>query len=166
MFPVKFTAATCLACALLAPSAVGQPVTKPVYRVANESAAAPQAQPAPPAAAPPRQPIVDAQVTPAATNQTPGLEGSPFDLQQRPGEHPLMPCLRLAKQGLAEMDQKIAGYSATLTKRERIGGKVEGPQQMAIKVRHKPFGVHMKFIQPFAGREVLYNSSRPDGKLV
>ncbi|MEM8864105.1 MAG: DUF1571 domain-containing protein [Planctomycetota bacterium] len=37
---------------------------------------------------------------------------------------------------------------------------------MKIKVRHKPYSVHMLFIQPFAGREVLYNESRNNGKLV
>ncbi|MEN1679419.1 MAG: DUF1571 domain-containing protein [Planctomycetota bacterium] len=136
---------------------LAQQITQPVYRVADK-------QPMGDAAAPHADPAV--QPAAAITGQPAGLEGSPFDLAQRPGEHPLMPVLRLARQGLVEMDQNIRGYSAMLTKTERIGGKAEGPQQIAVRVRHKPFSVHMKFIQPHAGREVLYNELRNDGKLV
>jgi len=139
-------------------------ITQPVFRVAEKSAPAPQT------------PVVDPAVTPAATSgeagpMPEGLEGSPFDLRLRKdaqgrNEHPLMPCLRLAKEGLAEMDQNLRGYSGTMTKRERIGGKQAEPQQISLKIRHKPFSVHMKFIKPFAGREVLYNAGRNQGKLV
>ncbi|MEM6329605.1 MAG: DUF1571 domain-containing protein [Planctomycetota bacterium] len=160
MLPARLIASSCAACLLAAGPVDAQPTTRPIYRVANQEATpAPAQSPADTGAR------VDPQVTPAAV-QAPAVEGSPFDLRQRPGEHPLMPCLRLAKQGIAEMDQNLRGYTATLTKRERISGKLVGPQQMAVKVRQKPFSVHMKFIQPFAGREVLYNSSRRDGKLV
>ncbi len=154
MFFLRFQMALVAASSVLASAVIAQTITtQPVYRVAGEPAVA-------------LAPVTDAQVMPVAAQQPAAPQGSPFDLAQRPGEHPLMPCLRLAKQGLAEMDQGLRGYSATLTKRERIGGKVEGPQQMAVKVRHKPYSVHMKFIQPFAGREVLYNESRNNGKLV
>ncbi len=40
------------------------------------------------------------------------------------------------------------------------------PQQIALKVRHEPLAVHAKFIQPYAGREVLYNAARDKFKLV
>ncbi|MEM9184945.1 MAG: DUF1571 domain-containing protein [Planctomycetota bacterium] len=128
-------------------------VTRPVYRVAEST-----------------PPKVDTAVTPAATAQPvaaqpPGLEGSPFDLRQRPGEHPLMPCLRLAKQGLAEMNAGLRCYSGTLTKTELIDGQVVGPQAMNIRVQQKPFAVHMKFVNPFPGREVLYNSGLNKTKL-
>lgn len=163
----------------IAATAGAQQITNPVYRVAkndakNDTVAQQPATPpvaqvaqasAPLPARPVTTPVVDPAVTPASGQQPSGLEGSPFDLVQKPGEHPLMPCLRLAKQRLAEMDKTIGGYSAVITKTERINGATE-PQQMAIKVRHEPFSVHMKFIQPFAGREVLYNASRNSGKLV
>lgn len=154
MFSPRILTICCSATLLGVPSASAQALTQPVYRVAAEPNAVPAA------------PQVDPQVTPAAAQQPAGLEGSPFDLRQRPGEHPLMPCLRLAKQGLADMDQNLRGYTATLTKRESINGAVEGPQQIDIKVRHQPFSVYMKFVQPHAGREVLYNSTRNNGNLV
>lgn len=136
------------------PSAA-QELTSPVYRVANDQAPAQQVV----------DPHVRAAAAPAGATRPKGLENSPFDIYEVPGEHPLMPCLRLAKQGLAEIDANIQGYSAILTKQERIDGTVGEPQQLAIKVRHEPFGVYVKFIKPFAGREVLYNAAKSTTKL-
>lgn len=161
---MKITTLVALISAALALStattASAQQITNPVYRVAKNPPAATNTN-----TALPNTPVVDAAVTPASAEQPTGLEGSPFDLAQQPGEHPLMPCLRLAKQRLVEMDQTLSGYTGTITKKERVDGVTE-PQQMAIKIRHEPFSVHMKFIQPYAGREVLFNSSRNSGKLV
>lgn len=64
------------------------------------------------------------------------------------------------------MDKGLQDYSATMTKRERIDGQVVGPQQMNLKIRQQPFSVHMKFVTPFAGREVLYNAGQSQTKLV
>lgn len=177
---------------LLPQTSAAQTLTKPVYRVANTPAAvapttapaatAPQApasaaaqanfqQPLPQTTGTPEGPRFDAAVVPVVATDSErkrpaGLENSPFDIYEIPGEHPLMPCLRIAKQGLQEIDSGIKDYSATMTKKERINGTEGETQQMAIRVRHQPFSVHMKFIQPFAGREVLYNSARNNGKLV
>ncbi|MEM9470251.1 MAG: DUF1571 domain-containing protein, partial [Pseudomonadota bacterium] len=40
------------------------------------------------------------------------------------------------------------------------------PQQMQIRVRHRPFSIYMKFVQPNPGQEVLYVENQNDGKLV
>ncbi|TWT76905.1 hypothetical protein Pla123a_23300 [Posidoniimonas polymericola] len=167
-----------LAMAPLAPAAAQQ-ITQPVYRVPAQQAAPAQAPPAQAPvqlaqaampAAPASSPRVDPHVTPvslpAGATRPEGLEGSPFDIYELPGEHPLMPCIRLAEQGLAEINNNIRGYSATLTKQERIDGKVTPAQRIALKVRHDPFSVYVKFVQPFAGREVLYNSATNKHKLV
>lgn len=144
-----------------------QQLTRPVYRVANQATAAPQSAPAAtapaaPATQPSAAPMVDHAVTPAAAQSV----ASPFDLEQRPGEHPLMPCLRLAKAALAEIDQRVQDYSATFTKVERLSGKRGAPQKMEIRVRHQPFSVYMKFITPTPGQEVLFVENENNGNLV
>ena len=62
-------------------------------------------------------------------------------------EHPLMPALRWAYSGLANVE-KIQDYSATLAKRERIGGKLLDYEYMFLKLRQKPFSVYMYFLAP------------------
>ena len=92
---------------------------------------------------------------------------APFDLTQRPGEHPLMPALRLAKESLAKFDREVADYSAMLIKQERIDG-ILGEQETAyVKVRNQPFGVYMFFLRPNKGQECLYSDapSPTQGKL-
>jgi hypothetical protein len=119
-------------------SPTGQ-LTEPIYRVAHEESASQN----------------PAKV---ASRMTPATNGSPFDLEPREGEHPLMPAMRIAKEALAHIDSSIADYSATLIKEERVDG-VLGEQEAAfIKVRHQPFAVYMYFLKPNKGRECLYNA--------
>ncbi len=89
--------------------------------------------------------------------------------QMRPGdpnEHPLMPALRWAREGLPAIE-KIQDYTATLVKCERIGNTLGEEQYLAIKVRHKPFSVYLKFLKPAAlkGRECMYIEGQNGGKL-
>jgi hypothetical protein len=114
--------------------------TEPVYRTAREEPAA----------------QVASRVVPETTSQP------QFNLTQLPGEHPLMPALRVAKEGLEYIDANIPGYQAILYKQERIDGELQ-PQEVAfVQVRHKPFSVHMFFLSPNKGRECVY-SDAPDG---
>lgn len=124
-------------------SAQAQQLSQPVYRVANEQPAAGTA-------------AVAAPAVPATV----------FDLTQRPGEHPLAPCVRLAEEGRARLENEVADYTCTFTKYERIDGKLEGPQIMSMRVIHKPFGIYMKFLKPYAGREVLYVDGQNKNQLV
>jgi outer membrane lipoprotein-sorting protein len=117
---------------------------QPVHRVANQPER-PESQAALPKALP---------------------DGQTFDLQQRPGEHPLAPVLRVAKAGLAEIDAKIQDYSCIVTKEEAINGVLGESQTMFVRVRHQPYSVYMYFLQPFKGREVLYVDGKYNGKLV
>lgn len=151
------------ALAIVANRVDAQELTRPVYRVANNDNQASQStEPESQQAAPSQEsPMRDEAVTPASHD-----DATPFDLEQRPGEHPLMPCLRLAKQAHAEMDENLHDYSATFTKVERLNGTLGDPQKLKIRVRHEPFSVYMKFITPNPGQEALYVANKNDNKLV
>lgn len=112
---------------------------EPVHRVAN--AAAGQTQ----------QPT---QV--AARIAEPAAPGAPFDLEQKPGEHPLMPALRMAQEAVQHIDDNVRDYSAILRKQERIDGELQEEEIAFVKVRNQPFNVHMFFLSPNKGRECLY----------
>lgn len=83
-----------------------------------------------------------------------------------PKEHPLMPALRWARDGLVQAE-KIADYSATLVKRERIDGKLGEQEFLFIKLRHRPFSVYLRFDSPASlkGQEVLYIDGANEGKM-
>ena len=84
----------------------------------------------------------------------------------KPNEHPLMPALRWAKQGLAPL-QNVKDYSATLIKRERIGGKLNEHEYLFVKVRHQPFSVYIYFLAPakLKGQEVIYVEGQNNGNM-
>jgi hypothetical protein len=129
-----------------APAQAPVGTVEPVHRVAN--AAAGQTQ----------QPTqVAARITPPGGDLVAAAPaGVPFDLTQRPGEHPLMPALRVAEEGVKHIDANIQDYSAILRKQERIDGELQGEEIAFVKVRHQPFSVHMFFLSPHKGRECLY----------
>ncbi len=81
-------------------------------------------------------------------------------------EHPLMPALRWARNGLPAIE-RIQDYTATVIKRERIGSSLGEEQFMAIKVRHRPFSVYSIFLAPTAekGKECLYVEGANNGKM-
>lgn len=85
----------------------------------------------------------------------------------RPNEHPLMPALRWAREGVGNIET-IADYSTTMVKREQIGGKVGEPQYMYVKVRHRPFSVYIYFLGPpdLKGREVIFVEGRNSGNML
>jgi hypothetical protein len=124
-------------------SALAQQTTEPVYRVANEAAASTAPVTAPAAAAP-------AAVAPAAA------PGMPFNLTQQPGEHPLAPTVRVLTDTLNHIDQNVRDYTCTLVKQETLEGVPGEQQHIMMRVRNQPFSVHMVFLKPYQGREVLY----------
>jgi hypothetical protein len=97
-------------------------------------------------------------VQPAATPQLSAAQS---------GEHPLMPVLRWAQSGVGNVE-KLQDYSATMVKRERIGGKVGDYNHMFVKVRHRPFSVYLYFLTPqeVRGQEVIYNQGQNNGKML
>ena len=137
--------ATCVA-----PVVAQQPgqFQQPIYRVAHE------------------QPVEKAPQM--ASRIAPPAPQAAFDLTQKPGEHPLMPALRVAQNGLASIDANIQDYSAVLYKQERIDGTLQDQEVAYVKIRHNPFSVYMFFVSPNKGREALYNQPMDGtiGKLV
>jgi hypothetical protein len=119
-------------------------LVQPIYRVAHEEAVE--------------------QATERVARVNPAKAPLGFDLTQRPGEHPLMPAMRVARDGLKKIDAEVRDYSAMLYKQERIDGVLHGQEVAYIKVRHQPFAVYMFFLSPHKGRECLYNVALDGGK--
>jgi hypothetical protein len=122
----------------------GPGLYEPIYRVAHEESVGPTRG----EASPPTQ--LASRIVPHVAS------ASPFNLTQMAGEHPLMPALRVAKQGLEEIDANIQDYQAVLYKQERIDGELQDREVAFLKVRHQPFSVYMFFLAPNKGRECLY----------
>lgn len=93
-------------------------------------------------------------------------------------EHPLAPALRIAENGLDNINKNVRDYECTLVKREQISGKLTDQEFIYTKVRHEqndqsgnqtnPFGVYMYFLKPSSvkGREVLYVKGHNNGNLM
>ncbi|GMU61288.1 MAG: hypothetical protein AMXMBFR34_30510 [Myxococcaceae bacterium] len=65
-------------------------------------------------------------------------------------------------EALVKMGQKaVAGlgtYTYTMTKQERVGGKLLDEQQITTTLRESPFAVRLEFVAgPAKGRKVIYN---------
>jgi hypothetical protein len=115
----------------------------------------------------------DQQVPDALPPRGPADQAAPAETRlaklgaAQPDEHPLMPALRWAYDGVGNIE-KLQDYSATMVKRERINGKVSEPEYMFVKIRHQPFSVYMHFTGPadLKGREVIYVQGRNSGNLL
>lgn len=94
------------------------------------------------------------------------LVGADSPVRQDPGEHPLTPAVRWAKETLPAIE-RMNDYSATLIIRERVGGKLGKRQAYAVKIRHRPFSVYTCGLAPAAikGEEAIYVEGQNDGKL-
>jgi outer membrane lipoprotein-sorting protein len=64
-----------------------------------------------------------------------------------------------------EKARELRGYSATFTKQELTPKKGMIRQTMAIKFRREPFSVYLKFIDPHAGREVIFVEGKNKGRM-
>jgi hypothetical protein len=54
----------------------------------------------------------------------------------------------------------IPMYACTLIKQERVGGKLQQPETIELKLRSAPKSIYMKWgAGPFKGRELLYNEA-------
>jgi len=83
---------------------------------------------------------------------------------EKKAEHPLAAPLQFAREALKKVE-KLDGYQGTFFKREVVGRSLIS-HKMQIKVRHKPFSVYLKFVEPHTGREVIYVEGQNEGKLV
>ena len=78
--------------------------------------------------------------------------------------HALSPAFKLAVAGL-EAIAKVKDYEAVFVRKEQVNGALVN-SQITIKLRHEPFSVYLKFIEPSAGREVIFVEGKNDGKLL
>ncbi|QDU38173.1 hypothetical protein Mal4_24960 [Maioricimonas rarisocia] len=85
-------------------------------------------------------------------------------IEEAPSEHPLVPALQMAARSRDRLDA-VEDYEATFVKSEVIGRRLTS-SRMKLKLREKPFSVYLKFLEPHAGREVLYVANRNGGKLL
>jgi hypothetical protein len=153
--------ASVVACGTLSFALAEEKLTSPVYRVANDTAAAQSTtatpSPAPAAAAAAVATIPVAAAAPARVR---------FDLVQKPDEHALMPVIRSVKASQEEIDRNVRDYQCQFTKQERIDGELGEKQMILLKVLHQPFSVYMSFLKPFTGREIVYVAGQNNGDMV
>ena len=99
----------------------------------------------------------------------PPMDDSIFELPPLvgPENHPLMPALRRAYEGMERM-KDVHDYTCTLVKRERVNGELLPPEYIELKVRHQPFGAYLYFRAPTEkrGREALYVPTENRGRIV
>ncbi len=147
-----------LGIALLVPPALAQDYGRPVTSAARGDVYVAQA----PAQASQQK----AQYEVARSAQAPD-RARQILAQRNPNEHPLMPCLRWAYDGIAGME-RINDYQATMVKREQINGKLGDYEHMFVKIRHKPFSVYMYFLAPEKkkGQEAIYRVGENNGKML
>ena len=152
----RLTAALLLVAAIDSQSA-GQILPRKKHDSPKKPDAAAKEQPGPEG----RQPELVAERTELSSRPVPAIPDP-----QQPDEHPLMPAIRWAYEGIANME-KISDYSATLCKRERHDGKLNDYEYMFIKVRHKPFSVYIYFLSPpsIKGQEVIYVEGQNNGNM-
>jgi hypothetical protein len=88
--------------------------------------------------------------------------------------HPLDAALQMAYGAQERISENIFDYTATMLKRERLDGKLGEYEQIHVKIRNGrttengtvPFAIYMKFINPSAGREVIWVDGQNKNKLV
>ena len=88
-------------------------------------------------------------------------------LLKRHADHPMVPFLEWA-YGQVDRIAAIKDYTATFSKRERVGGELLGHQYLFVKVRHEPMSVYTHFLSPrrLKGQEAIWIRGRNGGKLV
>ena len=97
--------------------------------------------------------------------------------EDKPEKDPLRAALQIAYDGQKRMQDSVRDYTCTLTRRERVDGRLMGYETMFVKVRHQlkeggrtvePFSVYVRFVSPdrVKGREVIYVEDRNSGKII
>jgi hypothetical protein len=104
---------------------------------------------------------------PAASPARPPRVARKVDVIDKPvagRKSALVEAIDLAKASLVELE-KAKDYTCTFTKKERVGNRLH-ESTMAVKCRHEPFSVYMKFAKPSSGRQVLFVDGTNDGKML
>jgi hypothetical protein len=106
----------------------------------------------PPAAAPPSKPPAPSA---SSTSTAPPAAESPFDEP-----------LRLIAEA-RKAYQEVQDYRCTFIKRERVNGKLQPENIIAMQLRVKPFSVFLDWQSPrdLVGQQACYVAGRNDGKM-
>lgn len=104
-------------------------------------------------ASPPQTARADETNTKASAETTPSIDPA----------HPLYVPLQEAYKARQAL-KAVTDYEAEFTKRELIGRRLV-KTTMQLKHRHEPFSVYLKFVEPHAGREVIYVEGRNKNQL-
>ncbi|QDV33373.1 DUF1571 domain-containing protein [Tautonia plasticadhaerens] len=120
---------------------------------------APLESPAPAAARPDES---SADATTAGPRPAPLAEWPAGRLDGREAKRYL---LAFMEQAVRRLD-RVDGYTAVLTRQERIGGELGPEQRLRIKIQHEPFAVFLRFEAPNAGKEVLFHEGRFEDHLL
>lgn len=113
-----------------------------------------------------------ASAEPVSLETGPGSEHQP-----PPGELPPTSAMPLEGRAALEHDLErlcrardrllqVSDYTATFCRRERTGRNLGEADVMRLKVRHKPFGFYMKWLNGDVGREILYVEGQNDGEML
>ena len=110
--------------------------------------------------------IVTAAATGALTDSTPawGAEPTVQNGSSVESDAAFRAAIHMAEQSL-QASEALSDYECIFHKRERHGRKLLS-HKMVLKYRHEPFSVYMKYIDPYAGREVLYVDGKFNNKLL
>lgn len=155
---IKPTGQKLLAACVVLSAAMGatnaQELTEPVYRTPAKQISASASVSAMP-------------VTQPATEQAAGVlpDEEFFDLERQPGDHPLAPCLRLAKRSLDHIDATLNDYTCDFVKQERIDGKLLPAQYIQMQAMNNPLAVYLMFKKPKKGQECLYVEGANNGRM-
>ncbi len=79
-------------------------------------------------------------------------------IDQAPQAHVLIPALRAALEA-QDAARDLSDYESNFTKTELVG-RQSLTTRMQLKVRHAPFSVYIKYVDPHAGREAIYFAGR------
>jgi hypothetical protein len=87
-------------------------------------------------------------------------------LRPKPGQHPLLPLVRWAESRIGEL-RAVEDYEGIFTKQEQVDGLLRPKETILLRVRHRPFSVYMRYLEPLGKkeREVLYVAGENRGRL-
>lgn len=74
-------------------------------------------------------------------------------------------CIRWLDEGIAFM-KDVKDFRATFYRQERLGRNLGEAEVMSIKMRNDPRAVYLSWIEPHAGRELIWHREAHEGKLL
>ncbi len=79
----------------------------------------------------------------------------------------LQRALNLAQQALQKLEH-IRDYTAVFVKRERVDGQLMDEEVMLLKIRHEPFSVYLRHLEPprLRGQEAIWVQGANQDKLI